>query len=83
MIIYFILIYFIFRTVAYAKPLHSRHVESCLYNTRQVQTFFKVAVNRIDTLRTCMLMLCARTYACTLSVVCLRTLIKIILRGTE
>jgi hypothetical protein len=33
-------IYYILRTVAYAKPLRSRHVESCTYNTRQVQSFF-------------------------------------------
>jgi len=33
-------IYYILRMVAYAKPLHSRHVESCTYNTRQVQSVF-------------------------------------------
>jgi hypothetical protein len=33
-------IYYILRTVAYAKPLRSRHVESCTYNTRQVQSLF-------------------------------------------
>ena len=37
-------IYYILRTVAYAKPLRSRHVESCTYNTRQVQSIFKTYV---------------------------------------
>jgi len=32
---------YILTTVAYAaKPLRSRHVESCTYTTRQVQSFF-------------------------------------------
>ena len=31
-------------TAAYWEPLRSLHVESCTYNTRQVQSFFKVAI---------------------------------------
>jgi hypothetical protein len=37
--------------VAYAKPLHSRHIESFTYNTQQVQSILKLRVTQRITLK--------------------------------